>query len=117
MEVWRGQSARTDESMKYPCLAVLLLALGLGACAQPSKVLVGPARAAIPVDQVVIYPQPPPNSQDVAILNASSHSVFSPGGPKAIDAVVQRLKEQAAQLGANGLVLQDFSDKVSGSLG
>ena len=104
--------------MTYRCLAALLLALGLGACAQqPAHVLVGTARAPIPVEQVIIYQQPPPSSQDVAILNASSHSVFSAGGPQATDALIQRLKVQAAQLGANGLVLQDFSDRVTGSLG
>ena len=102
--------------MNHPCLPAVLLSMMLAACAAPSHVLVGTARAPIPVEQVVIYPQPPANSQDIAILNASSHSVFSPGGQRVTDAVIQRLKLQAAQLGANGLVLQDFSDKVTGSL-
>jgi hypothetical protein len=43
--------------------------------------------------------------------------VFSPGGPAATDKLVQQLKIQAAQLGANGLVLQGFSDKMSASVG
>jgi len=65
----------------------------------------------------MIYDVPPANAQDVAILHASSHSVFSPGGPSATDKVVQRLKVQAAQLGANGVVLQGFSDRQTASLG
>ena len=89
----------------------------LSGCAPASRVLVGPARAPIPVDQVVIYEQPPVNSQDVAILNASSNSVFSAGGQRGADKVIQRLKVQAAQLGANGVVLQGFTDRQTGSLG
>jgi hypothetical protein len=89
----------------------------LSGCAPASRVLVGPARAPIPVDQVVIYEQPPVNSQDVAILNASSNSVFSAGGQRVADKVIQRLKVQAAQLGANGVVLQGFTDRQTGSLG
>lgn len=89
----------------------------LSGCAPASRVLVGPARAPIPVDQVVIYEQPPVNSQDVAILNASSNSVFSAGGRRVADKVIQRLKVQAAQLGANGVVLQGFTDRQTGSLG
>jgi hypothetical protein len=100
--------------------SLLLVAVTYGSicgCAPAAPVLVGPARAPIPVEQVVIYQQPPPNSTDVAILKATSHSVFSPGGPGATDTVVQRLKVRAAQLGANGLVLQGFSDAQTASLG
>jgi hypothetical protein len=103
--------------MKYCRALAAAVSILVSGCASPSRVLVGVARAPIPVEQVVVYDQPPPNSVDVAILNASSHSVFSPGGPSATDKVIQRLKLQAAQLGANGLVLQGFSDKVTGSLG
>jgi hypothetical protein len=99
---------------------LLLMAMTYGVlcgCAPAKPLLVGPARAPIPVEQVVIYQQPPPNSTDVAILKATSHSAFAPGGPAAIDTVVQRLKVRAAQLGANGLVLQGFSDAQTASLG
>jgi hypothetical protein len=98
-------------------LLVTALLLGVLGCAPAAPVRVGPVRAPLPVEQVVIYQQPPPNAQDVATLHASSHSVFSPGGPAATDKLVQQLKVQAAQLGANGLVLQGFADRVSGSLG
>jgi hypothetical protein len=101
---------------RYALLAVAVW-VSMSGCAPTAPVLVGPARAPIPVEQVVIYQQPPANSRDVAILKASSHSVFSPGGPAATDMVVQRLKVRAAQLGANGLVLQGFSDSQTASLG
>ena len=80
-------------------------------------VLVGPARPPISAADVKIYVQPPPTFQEVAVLNASSHSLFQPGGPHATDKVVARLKEQAAKLGANGIILGDFLDAQTSSLG
>jgi hypothetical protein len=89
----------------------------LAGCAPSSHVLVGVARSPISPADVKIYSHAPPQFEEVAILNASSKSVFTPGGQSAIDKVVQRLKEQAAKLGANGLILEDFSDRETGSLG
>jgi hypothetical protein len=89
----------------------------LVACAPSSHVLVGTARAPISPADVKIYSHAPPQFEEVAILNASSKSVFTPGGQGAIDKVVARLKEQAAGLGANGVILEDFSDRETGSLG
>lgn len=96
---------------------IVAVCVSIGACAPTPPKLAGPPRAPIPVEQVMIYDVLPANAQDVAVLHASSHSVFSPGGPGEIDKVVQRLKVQAAQLGANGLVLQGFSDRQTASLG
>ena len=103
--------------MKYLRVLVVAVCVSISGCAPAPPKLAGPARAPIPVEQVMIYDVPPANAQDVAILHASSHSVFSPGGPSATDKVVQRLKVQAAQLGANGVVLQGFSDRQTASLG
>ncbi|HEX2792000.1 MAG TPA: hypothetical protein VHN17_16345 [Steroidobacteraceae bacterium] len=103
--------------MKFTCLLVVAVCVSISGCAPTAPKLTGPPRAPIPVEQVMIYDLPPANAQDVALLHASSHSVFSPGGPGATDKVVQRLKVQAAELGANGLVLQGFSDAQTASLG
>jgi hypothetical protein len=103
--------------MQYLAVLAVVIWASLSGCAPATRVLPGPARAPIAVDQVVVYQQPPANAVDVAILHASNHSVFSPGGPSATDKLVQLLKVQAAQLGANGLVLQNFSDRQTGSLG
>ncbi len=95
----------------------LVIAAMAGGCAPSSHILVGPARPPIPVTDVKIYSQAPPHFAEVAVLSASSKSVFTPGGQRAIDKVVERLKAQAAQLGANGIILQDFSDRETGALG
>jgi hypothetical protein len=98
-------------------IALLALPLMLSACASPqTHVMTGTARAPIPPDQVVILSQPPPVYEDVAILNASGKSV-NPQSQAAFDKVVERLKIQAAQLGANAVILEGFSDRQSGSIG
>jgi len=97
---------------------VALLAAGLAACAaSDSFVLLGTQRPPISPADVKIYSHPPPNFEEIAMLNASSKSVFSPGGQGAVDKVIEGLKEEAAKLGANGVILQGFSDRETGSLG
>jgi hypothetical protein len=93
------------------------LALLLAACVPSSHILTGTARPAISPNEVKLYTTPPPQFQEIALLDATSKSVFSPGGQKAIDTVIERLKVQAAQLGANGIILGDIADHQTGSIG
>jgi hypothetical protein len=94
-------------------LSIILLT----ACAPSSYLLTGTARPPISPTNVKIYSQAPPAYQEIAILAASSKSIFAPGGQKATDKVIARLKAQAARLGANGLILEGFLDEQSASLG
>jgi hypothetical protein len=103
--------------MIRPLTLVTVLAIGLAACAPSSHILVGTARPPISPSEVKLYLQPPPSFQEVAILNASANSMFGAGGQGSVDKVIQRLKEQAAKLGANGILLEGMSDRVTGSLG
>jgi hypothetical protein len=108
------------DTSKSPAARLLILVAlaALAACAAPqSFVLVGTARPPISPAEVKIYSHPPPTFEEIAILNASSNSVFSPGGQSTVDKVIQRLKDQAAKLGANGIILEGFSDRETGSLG
>ncbi len=87
-------------------------------CATPAtQVVTGTVRAPIAPSEVKIYLRPPPTFEEVAMLDASSHSVFGTGGQKSIDTVIERLKEKAAKLGANGVILEGFADSQSGSIG
>jgi hypothetical protein len=90
---------------------------GLSACAPSSHVLVGQARPPIAPDRVKIYSHPPPNYQEIAVLDASSKSAFGTGGQKSVDKVIERLKIEAAKLGANGVILEGFQDSETGSIG
>jgi hypothetical protein len=67
--------------------------------------------------EVKIYSQPPPMFEEIAILNASKSVAFTTGGQKTVDKVIEGLKSQAAKIGANGIILEGFSDQQTGALG
>jgi hypothetical protein len=99
-------------------LTIFIVVCGLlEACASSGPVMLGQARPAISPDQVRIYWSPPATFEPIADLNASSHSVFKLGGQQAMDKVIAELKVEAAKLGANGLMLEGFSDAQTASLG
>jgi hypothetical protein len=84
----------------------LLIVVLLSACAS-SHVMIGKARPPITPDSVQIYMQPPAGKyEQIAILNTSSAGSFSFTAQSKTDSVIKRLKEQAARLGANGVILQ-----------
>lgn len=87
------------------------------ACAPSSHVLVGTARPPISPTLVQVYSHPPPRFEEIAVLNASSKSMFNAGGQRTTDKVVERLKAEAAQLGANGIILEGFNQSRTGSVG
>jgi hypothetical protein len=112
-------TVRSDKSYvgRWLTLAVVV-ALNLAACTTPNTVVVtGTSRPAIAAADVKIYSHPPPVFEEVAILNASSSHMFTTGGQATVDKVIADLKAQAAKLGANGVILEGFSDSQTGSVG
>lgn len=87
-------------------LALLAAAGLLAACANTSHVITGKPRAAIDPAQVVLYANPPAKYEEIALIDASSQMSFAFGDQKKMDAVIVRLKKEAASLGANGVLLQ-----------
>lgn len=65
---------------------------------------------------MTVYSEAPQKFEEIAVLDASSKSVFN-AGVRGTDKVVERLKMQAAQLGANGIILEGFDQTQSGSFG
>jgi hypothetical protein len=118
-----GFIPRSDTSAMNKLLAMRfltlsgLIVLALSACATDSVIVTGSPRPAISPADVKIYSQAPPVFQEIAILNASKSVAFSTGGQKTVDKVIEGLKEQAAKVGANGIVLEGFSDRQTGALG
>ncbi len=96
--------------------AVCLVAFGLIGCAS-SHVIVGTPRAAITPAEVRLYTTPPPNYEEIALLDASSQSSFAIGDQMKVDVVIRRLKEEAAALGANGILLQGVGSQSAGAVG
>jgi hypothetical protein len=90
-------------------------------CATSSQIVTGTARAPIPPGDVRVYTEAPAQFEEIAVLKASRKSVSAAGGERAIEKMIETMRAQAATLGANGLLLEDFSDahalSVGGDLG
>jgi hypothetical protein len=96
-------------------LLVLWLAVfSLAGCATTSHVITGKPRTPIDPSQVTLYSAPPPKYEEIAVIDASSRSSFSFGDQKKMDAVIERLKKEAASLGANGVLLQRTGSEGGG---
>src|SRR5258707_5966852 len=79
-------------------------------CATSSQMLTGSPRAPLAPSDVRVYTQAPQSFEEIAVLSASRKSVSSAGGERAIEKMIETMRSQAALLGANGLLLEDFSD-------
>jgi hypothetical protein len=92
--------------------------LAVVGCASSQVVLVGRARPPIAPDRVQIYLQPPASTyEQIANLSASSRGSLSLTSAAKIEKVVQRLKIEAAKLGANGVLLHGVGERSAGSVG
>ena len=97
------------------CAAAALL---LSACASTSHELVGTPRTAIPESQVQLYLEPPAKPYvQIAVLETSSKHSLSLTLQGKDDVVIRRLKQEAAKLGANGVLLREISDEPPMTVG
>ena len=94
---------------KVLALAIALIAT-ISGCATSSQTLTGSSRAPLLPSEVRVYTQAPQSFEEIAVLSASRKSMSSAGGERAIEKMIDTMRSQAAQLGANGLLLEDFSD-------
>lgn len=95
----------------------LLAAICLAGCASSSTQLLAPARPPIDPAQVRIYKAPPPKYQQIAVVDATSGTSFFHGSAEGEANAIERLKEQAAKVGANGVLLTLVGDRPNGSIG
>ena len=84
-------------------LITLLIAITLVACASGSSIVTGTKRTPLTPNQVKLYTEPPANYEVIGIVNASSDAGWTEQG--SVDYAVEELKNQAAKLGANGVLL------------
>ena len=99
-----------------PGSAAVLAVLLLG-CSTSSHVMIGNARPPISPESVRIYVQPPEKYEEIAALDATSQGSLAITSQQNMDKAMARLKEEAAKLGANGVLLQGVQDQQSGSIG
>ena len=101
------------KSFRYLLLTALCFALM--ACAS-SSVVVGTQRAPITPEEVKVYLRAPAKFEEVAILEASSRNSVAFSSQGKMNKVVERLKIEAAKLGANGILLTGTGSEYGGSV-
>jgi len=110
-----GSKGAAVRAKRIGALAVAAAVMTLAACAS-SHVIVGVRRPAISPGDVVIYLSPPAKYEEIALINTTSRGSWSLSAQKQTDWVVERLKVEAATLGANGVLLQSVSERQGSSI-
>ena len=99
---------------RFAALAVMAALTG---CSTSSHVLTGTPRAPIDPASVRIYTLPPAKYEQIAALSATSGGSLAITSQQNMDKAIERLKREAARLGANGVLLQSMQDRQSASIG
>lgn len=94
---------------------IILLFSVLFGCATGSVVITGQVRPVIDPSEVTVYLDPPSKYETIGIVEASSDIEFS--SQAAQDRVINELKNQAAKIGANGLLLLNIGTGSGGTSG
>ena len=86
-------------------------------CYPVSHIIVGEKRAPINSSEVKVYFDYPKVYEKVAIVEASSNFAFKDPSiefshQKKTDKALERLKNEAAKLGANGIIIDNLSSKT-----
>ena len=74
-------------------------------------------RSPITADQVKVYLEPPTKYEQVALLESSSQTSWSITAQGKMEVVIERLKAEAAKIGANGMLLRSTGNEYGGSVG
>ena len=102
--------------MRFVVAAVVVLVLGACAITHETSVVVGRVRPPIASDQVKLYTTPPAKYEDIAIISANAAHDFM-GKQELMSLSIEKLKAEAAKVGANGIILDAVGDYHVGSAG
>ena len=102
-------------------LILLIIFLFLVGCAASSHILVGEAREPIAPSNVKVYLDYPEEYEKIALIDAGSNFVLK--DPEILftwqskmDKAMERLKIEAAQLGANGILIVNTDNTIHTSV-
>ena len=95
---------------------VLLLAMILIGCYPVSHIVIGETKSPISPSQVIILLEYPDEYQIIARIDASSEFAFKDPSinitwQSKSDKIIERLKIEASNLGANGIVIKNTENK------
>ena len=96
---------------------VLLIVMMLVGCVPVSHIIVGEARDPLSPSQVKIYSDFPEDYKKIALIDAGSNFAFKDPAilftwQSKMNKVTERLKIEAAKLGANGILIVNTDNKI-----
>jgi hypothetical protein len=97
-------------------LIALVCSIFLAGCAS-SSIVGGNTRPPISPDAVRIYLDPPARYEKIALVDAGSRNSWAISDQGKTNKVIARMKEAAAGLGANGVLIGGVGDQQVGSVG
>jgi len=99
-------------------IAVVLATTIITGCAvtNETSLLVGQARPATTPDKVKLYTKPPAKYEEIALVSADAAHDFMTK-QALMEKSVALIKEQAAKVGANGVLIENLGDFYTGSSG
>lgn len=97
------------------CPVALLLCCFAG-CGTTRTIMVGQPRPAISPQTVRVYEVPPRHYERIAIINSSGGTSWIFPDRDSMENAIAKLREEAARLGANGVLLQEAYDEPAGGL-
>ena len=101
--------------IKSQLFLLIVLIINQG-CYPVSHIIIGDKKTPVNINEVKIYSDFPINYEKIAIIETSSDFAFKDMSieftyQQKTDKALERLKAEAASLGANGVVIQDLSTK------
>ena len=94
---------------------ILFVSVFLGCATAPgATIITGETRPAISPHEVIIYLEPPYQYEVIGLLEASSESNSRRQRQAAVDRAINDLKERAAQIGANGILIVNMTTERTG---
>jgi hypothetical protein len=101
--------------MKPFLILSFLSMLAFAGCSTSSTVITGEPRDPIDPSEVKVYRKLPPVYEEIGMVQANSKGSMEFTEQGKTDAAMARLKEEAAKLGANGVLMKSLADGYGGS--
>jgi len=100
--------------LRFCAATVVVLCLICGCATRP--IIVGEVRSPISPEAVRVYRVPPQHFERIAIIDSPAGTSWIFPDRPSMELGISRLREQAAALGANGILLQRVYDVSAGGL-
>jgi hypothetical protein len=97
--------------------SLMVIGILASGCATGSAVVTGLKRPPISPDSVRLYSSPPQHPyEEIAIISANSYWSWAWNEQAKMDTATRELREKAAKLGANGIILKSLgSEAITGA--